>query len=839
MSPKPSSAPRQLSRRRALALGGVGVVAAAGGVAWGSPPATAAPEAGVSVVDAGAARAVVVTADNASATVRHAADELITFVAKSTGVTLPNATLPSGHLPVGLAPIYVGFAGPGSHSALRGAMRRLSDDGFVIAPDIQPASITIQGPTDWGTLNGVYDFLERYLGVAWLMPTTVGEDVPQRAEIRVPPRIVRSAPAFGQRAVSPLLLEPGTGGPYPSQYEWAQRNRLQGNYNRPVEFHHNLHTFFPVATYGDRPDLYANGIVPASGVVVGWQPAFSNPETVDIVVGDILAMLAEDSSLTSVSLGVNDGSFTSYESGRPIPETYYGWVNEVAARVTAVHSDMRFGLLAYHDLEVPPPFELHPSVIPFLTEDRYAWIDPETRQYREDQLLEWSQRATELGTYDYLYGSPYAVPRMYLPLLADVYRTTYDLGVRYHYAELYPNWGEGPKPWVVPRLLWDPNADVSGLVADWCRRAVGDSAAVELAAYYQIWEDVWSNEIAQSPWFIGRRTYQPFDSPSYLAAVAPSTLDQAKALMEDVVATAATATPQQRERARTLASAHEYYDLTARLFPRTVPIPATTAAALELAQATLGDLPTREALVARRTDWLAEAATDPLLVQALDPSRGGLSGLSANNHYPIWTLIQFLRSHEPSGGEVSRWLADHRADHPSFTRIADIIATALDPGANVFTNPGYEEGMEGWESWATTTGEHTISTAETRSGSHSLEAWSVDRGGPIQVLGIGPGILASQFWLKAGPDIGEATIQFAFNLFNSAAQRVGTVRGEALPLKQFVGEWRSLTSVEEFAIPADPRRTVATAQFCPILTGMPDGSSVWFDDAEAYFVPST
>ncbi|WP_169738901.1 DUF4838 domain-containing protein [Jiangella gansuensis] len=779
---------------------------------------------------------MVVTEDDATDAVRHAADELVTFIAKSTGVTLPTASLPSDALPGGLTAIYVGFAGPSSHSALSGLLRRSVDDEYVIAPC--DGTITIRGANEWGTLNGVYNFLERYVGVAWLMPTAIGEDVPQRSTISVSPRIVRSRPAFSQRMFSPLLAEPGTGGPYPAQYEWAQRNRLQGNYNKPVEFHHNLHTFFPVSRYGDRPDLYANGIVPASGVVTGWQPAFSNPETVDIVVDDILAMKAADPALRSVSLGVNDGAYTSYEIGKPIPETYYGWVNEVTSRVTAQHPDLKFGLLAYHELEVPPPFDLHPSVIPFLTEDRYAWVDPVTRQYREDQLLAWSQRATELGTYDYLYGSPYAVPRMYLSLLGEVYTTSHDVGVRYHYSELYPNWGEGPKPWVVSRLLWEPGADVTALVDEWCSRAVGDQAAASLSAYYRLWEDVWMTQISQSPWFIRRRTYQPFDSPSYLSSVDIATLDQAASLMDDVVATAETAPPAQRQRATTLARAHEYYDITARLYPRPVPVPGDTAAALELAQSVRDELPVREALVTRRADWLAEARTDPVLVQPLDPTRGGLTGLSAYNHYSVWALITFMRTHEPSGGEVTQWLSAHSDDHPSFTRLVNVITAALSPDANIFTNPGFEADFAGWATWVTDTGEFSISTTQSRSGNKSLQSVSVGRGGPIQPLAVGTGILASQFWVKADPGMGEASVQFALNLFNSANQRVGTVRGESLALRTLEGTWRPVTSVEEFAPPTDPARAVATAQFVPVLTGVPEGANVWFDDAEAIFVAS-
>lgn len=589
-----------------------------------------------------------------------------------------------------------------------------------------------------------------------------------------------------------------------------------------------------MSRYGDRPELYANGIVPKPGVATRWQPAFSNPETIDIVVRDILEIMARNPARASVSLGVNDGG--GYEAGKPIPETYYGWVNQVVARVTAVYSRLRFGLLAYNDLEVPPPFALHPSVIPFLTEDRYAWIDPRTRQSGEDLLHAWSQHATELGTYDYLYGSPYAVPRMYLSLLGEVYAKTRELGVRYHYSELYPNWGEGPKPWVIAQLLRNPYADVAALVDDWCRRAVGSQAAGILAEYYRLWEEVWTTRIAQSPWFISGRTYQPFDAPGYLAAVDIATLDRANSLMNDVVTQAEAGSQDHQQRASKLAEAHEYYDLTARLYPRPVPIPGDAPAALDLTQAVLDELRSRENLLSRRAQWLAAAKSDPILVQPLAPSLGGLAVLSAYNHYPVWALIAFLRAHEPAGGEVTQWLAAHRTDHPSFTRVVDVIMAAVAPGNNIVKNPGFEANLNSWSMWVTDTGAFQISTAQSHSGSQALRAVAVRRGGPIQTLEVGTGILVSRLWVKADPGMGDATIQNAMNLFNSANQPVGTVRGESMALQGYEDGWQPLTSWEEFTAPTNPDNAVATAQFVPILTGVPEGKSIYIDDVEAIFV---
>ena len=47
---------------------------------------------------------------------------------------------------------------------------------------VDPSQVIIAGPTPYGTEFGVYEFLERYVGVRWLMPGPDGEDVPARVQ---------------------------------------------------------------------------------------------------------------------------------------------------------------------------------------------------------------------------------------------------------------------------------------------------------------------------------------------------------------------------------------------------------------------------------------------------------------------------------------------------------------------------------------------------------------------------------------------------------------------------------------------------------------------------------
>ena len=151
--------------------------------------------------------------------------------------------------------------------------------------------------------------------------------------------------------------------------------------------------------------------------------------------------------------------------------------------------DKWFGLLAYDCVTDPPSFTLHPRVVPFITKDRMTWIDEEVRALRHKHTEEWQSRANQLAWYDYMYGVHYVVPRVYPHLIAENLRYAKEHGVVAHYIEMYHNIADGPKPWLISKLLWDPYQDVDVLLDEWCERMVGAAAAVELRAFYDFWED--------------------------------------------------------------------------------------------------------------------------------------------------------------------------------------------------------------------------------------------------------------------------------------------------------------------------------------------------------------
>lgn len=198
--------PLQLAGRRLLAL--------SLGLAFG-PPVIAA-SAGFAIVTAGQPAGVIVTPDQPTATVRYAAQELVYHVEKATGVKLPVQAESAVSAPATAARIYLGdtqaarAAGiaaaqlPAESCVLRAQGRTL----FIAGRDAVDQPLASTPPfgtfnTSAGTLFGVYEWLERDLGVRWVWPGELGTFVPKAATVTVGPFNETVAPRFFQRNVRP------------------------------------------------------------------------------------------------------------------------------------------------------------------------------------------------------------------------------------------------------------------------------------------------------------------------------------------------------------------------------------------------------------------------------------------------------------------------------------------------------------------------------------------------------------------------------------------------------------------------------------------------------------
>jgi hypothetical protein len=518
----------------------------------------------IRIFDIGKYNATIIIDSQASKQVRDLATLLAKYFQLSTGVAISVSEKHAEGKPIR---IHVGPSDYVNRQVQH--LGELDGDGFIIDfPDRH--NIVIVGPTELGTEFGVYEFLERYLGVRWLLPGPDGEYVPTHRVVDIPTQAIRQEPVFFSRLLSGLRGE--------VQSTWARRNRMHGR----IQFGHNLINLFPPEKYTrTHPEFFpireGKRYLPPDNKTHGWQPCFSATGIAEEAIKNIGDYFAQHPEATSYSLGVNDGlgycecdkclakisdrrNFLGY---RDSSDVYFTWANRVVEGVLKRYPDKWFGCIAYREVAQPPSSTtVHPRIIPYMTYDRMKWIDSAIETEGKRMTEWWKTKCFILGWYDYVYGTPYCLPRIYFHKMADYYRYGNMHGVRAMYAEAYPNWGEGPKLYVALKLQWNPVLDVDSLLKDWYEKAVGKEASPYLEAYYKIWEKFWTQTILKSTWFTSSRgEYLPFHlPPSYLKMITDE-IARSRDLLELVVSK--TKMPDQRARATIIFRAFEYWEASA------------------------------------------------------------------------------------------------------------------------------------------------------------------------------------------------------------------------------------------------------------------------------------
>jgi len=794
-------------------------------------------------------QAVVTVYTYADAVTRHAAETLVEYVYKSTGATLPLLDVDGPPEPPGGTEVRIhigskpGWEDPNVASELAG----MDTDGFLIRPDGQ--SITIVGPTPTGTQNGVFTFLEAYVGVRWLIPGPDGEDVPAHTDVEIPRLQVREEPAFTYRAVSPFTKDPLQTGPQQMQSEWARRNKLQGDNNVHISFMHRLYALVPQDVYGDtHPEYYPKGVPPAPGVRSGWQPCFSEPGTVQAAATRIIDYFNTHPTADTYSLGVNDsGGFCEADPTHPaypgtfnsagfvdLSDVYYQWVNEVAAQVLQVHPDKYFGLLAYREVIDPPSFPLNTHVIPFITKDRMAWADEDQKAGDQAIMEQWEQVASQFGWYDYMYGTLYAAPRVYTRLMADNYRYSAQHHVVAHYTEMYNNWGDGPKAYLSAKMQWDPTQDVEALLDEWMERMVGSAAAADLQAYFDLWEQIWTERVPSTSWFRSSKhqVYLNFNDASYLDAVTETDLEAGEALLDAVVVKAVT--DKQKARATMLRQSFDYYSASARSYPRSGEPPANEGEALDTLSRLADDLDDRLDMAQERHERIEQYAQNPLLAFQLKPN----VDWSGWNPYEFWQLVDYMKASEPAGGTVTDevYAMARQAASPNVREYARLLEEVGQGLFNLMENSSFESGTQSappWTNWVASTGTLRRTETVSRTGNASMMADHLARGGPVQSIAVQPGLTAVRvhYYTPSGTQTG-GSIQLRMSFLDGDRKFIKAIYSGAKPFADTAGQWSSVEMLEP--VPAQINgKDVNYIQITPIIDNA-QNIDVYLDDAMVF-----
>jgi len=786
----------------------------------------------VVIVRDGKPAATICVSQDASDQVKQAAQTLQEYIQKSSGAKLPIAATASGNV------ITVGKSSGVDTS-------KIDDDGFILQ-GVDNHHYVIAGGSDWGTEFGVYDFLERYLGVRWLMPTDLGTDIPRHSTIDIPETKIVQQPAFLSRQLSPVSITANN-----PLGKWGRFNRARGR----IAFHHNMLHLFPVSIFGKtHPEFYpmlADGTryLPKDDKDWRWQPNFSAPGIVDAAAERIEKYFQEHPEATSYSLGMNDSNIwdqspaskarrngtKNYLGLEDISDDYFEWANAVVAKVLLKYPDKMFGTLAYNGIAEPPTRGgVNSHIVPFITYDRMRWEDPKLRDFGHQLTERWEKVSPVLGWYDYAYGISYELPRVYFHRMQKYLSWGAAHRVKYSYAEIYPNWGEGPKQWVFTKLLWNPNQNVDDLLHDWYTHFAGEKAAPKLADFYSIWEKFWTVDIYKSKWNTDRGQYLPFGSdPSYLLDVPQSYITQSDA--DFAAALQLADTPERKARVAKLKEMWDFYK--ASIITYQGENLASHADAQSEAQA-LALLDNAEGVLAqarKRQELMAAFRKDPLFAATAGyftryPATAGTNwGASL-----LWRVMPWVEKSPQIKARIEQ-LAQS-TDSTTKQQATLILKTVNGKSALVSSNASFEEGQKSWNIWDKNAeadsfhkGIWTISTDVAHSGTHSFLIQGLGRGAPMQNIPYAPGTYFARAYcyVPQGSKMGTASLTLSV-LGNSKIK----LPSSNIPLQ--AGAWSSI--VIPFQLTEDKTHTATNVRLLLLLDGFEPDGKIYIDDVGIYKV---
>lgn len=448
-----------------------------------------------SIVRDGMPLAVIIVPEDSPIELARAARELQVYVQKTSGAELAiRSERKAGNERV---EIILAVEPPRPASGKDPARTISHPDGYAIQS--HERTITITGGSPRGTLYGVYDFIERALGVRWFMPTPLGEDILPAKTIAVPELSIVKNPAFS--SVSGFTW---AGSPGAEDWELRMRARV----GLPVTFGHNWDNIYRFSNerLARNPEMFA--------LVRGkrgqsTQLCSSNPDVVRVTVEAARRYFKAHPEAPLFSISPNDGNgWCECDRCRSV-DALYGvtdgsladrfvhYANEVLTELEKTNPGKQVGIYAYAEHTAPPRrAKPKPDYVTALT--HMPWVfchahsidDPSCPANRRflGYLKGWSTLTKHTGIYEY-YGHFFAFTPW--PIVHSLRRDIplfHQLGIERFISETQQNWAnQGINFYVAAKLVDDPSRDVDALLDEYFARFYG-KAGKPMRRYFDLWE---------------------------------------------------------------------------------------------------------------------------------------------------------------------------------------------------------------------------------------------------------------------------------------------------------------------------------------------------------------
>jgi hypothetical protein len=357
---------------------------------------------------------------------------------------------------------------------------------YVLGPDTADDQNTPGGGTSAGTRNGTYAFIERFLGVRWLVPGENGDYVPKSTSVSVPETNLVDAPFFLNRRV-----------PYTQQerrevQRWWDRQRL--GWSMSLNHSHNWRHTIPASHFDEHPEWFPerDGVrTPPTG---HYKLCVTNPGLVRAYADATIAYFDRNPDATCYSLSPSDSAGycecekcsalyeTDPNGNRSVTPAILTFYNDVARLVGKKYPEKLLAGYVYAAYVFPPkkPVPLEPNV--FLVwapsfDYGYTLFRPVLQRQWEGLLAQWGKTTQNLSYYDlptHVLTESGAMNPPGLNILKFLYPRLKAANVKGVYVYGIEAWGRGaPLNYLLARLAWDPDADVDALFDEYCEKAYG------------------------------------------------------------------------------------------------------------------------------------------------------------------------------------------------------------------------------------------------------------------------------------------------------------------------------------------------------------------------------
>lgn len=397
-------------------------------------------------------------------------------------------------------------------------------------PDIPGPQHTKDGGWSNGTANGVYTFLEDYLGVRWLMPGELGRDVPARSTFTIPDLDKKEEPRFVYRTIGSLQKYTES---IPAVEEWQTRQKI--GFSNRIDYNHKWwetinrgyggdprsgrpNTDAVRKAYEEHPEWFAmdsKGNRPFPKDHYGSIET-TNQELVKFYAEQAIEALKEDPTLGTYSLSPSDGSgwSESPESKKyydPSPTTIFDpesppgrpsitplilkWYHDVSKVIAKKYPEGKTAGYIYSSYLFPPrnaSMKLPDNFIPVLAPSfsyGYGQYRPENREQFDYILDKWSDVFPSTWFYydlpNWIRGQDGMVAPVAPNILNRIFSKVVEKGAKGIMLHGIPSWSSAAiKTYINAKLSWDPTLDANDIQREWLMRAYGNEAGTVMEELY-------------------------------------------------------------------------------------------------------------------------------------------------------------------------------------------------------------------------------------------------------------------------------------------------------------------------------------------------------------------